>query len=98
MTDDRELKAGYGWAIVIGGCAVIVCWGLTTYFIVRDQPRQWDMGQLPDVPSQSVYSTESPSGRQAAPRQFAPLPEARPPSADGGAAGNSAARPAGMNR
>ena len=68
----------YAWAVVIGLCVAIILWGLLHYALIRDRVRAWDFGALPDVPSESVYSSAKPPAGQPAPRQIAPLPEATP--------------------
>jgi len=74
--------------MVIVVCLAIVGWGALTYLLVPERgqgpgqlPRQWDTGALPDVPAQSVYSTVTTPASQPAPPQIAPLPEAKPWSA-----------------
>jgi hypothetical protein len=69
---------------VVALSAAVLSWGMVLHAIVRDEPRQWDFGALPDVPGQSVYSTATPPAggptgpAGKAPLQMAPLPEARP--------------------
>ena len=65
-----------GWLIVIGLCALLILWGLANYRLVKDRPRAWDFGVLPDTPGQSAYSIATPPPNTGAQRQIAPLPEA----------------------
>jgi len=66
------------WVIVLLASALIVGWGLLIHALVKDGPRQWDFGTLPDVPAQSIYSSAPTPEAEAPPRQIAPLPEAKP--------------------
>jgi hypothetical protein len=59
---------------------------------VKDGPRRWNYGTLPDAPSQSIYSTEAASENTIPPRQVAPLPEAKPRKPATQRAGESAPR------
>jgi hypothetical protein len=77
-TEEHELSALWSWLLIIAFSAAIMCYGLLVYSIIPDAPRQWDFGQLPDTPAESIYSTEEPSPF-ALPRQQLPrLPEAQP--------------------
>jgi len=76
----------WGWIVAILVAALVVGWGLLSFFTVRDEPRTWHFGVLPDAPGQSIYSTrESPDAAGPVPTQIPALPEARPKSAPGGA-------------
>jgi hypothetical protein len=72
------------WAVVILICLLVLGWGLLIFSTVKDPPRRWHLGALPDAPSQSVYSTAEPPATANPPRQVPPLPEAQPGKADGG--------------
>jgi hypothetical protein len=77
----EENRAGnpfWNWLLIVWLCIVIILWGLFTYWAIPDTPRKWDMGALPDAPSQSVYSSAANPAPAEAPRQIAPLPEAKP--------------------
>jgi hypothetical protein len=76
--EHREIGPFWSWAILVLVCLAIVAWGLVNYALIPDRARQWDAGVLPDVPSQSIYSTARPDARAPAAPQMAPLPEARP--------------------
>jgi hypothetical protein len=82
MDSEREkhglLGAARGWIVLIVLCSAIVAWGLVAYFTIRDRPRAWDFGVLPDAPGESVYSTQKAPDQLGASTQVAPLPEARP--------------------
>ena len=73
-----------GWIILIGFTLFILGWGMLLMMLVRDTPRLWDYGVLPDTPAASIYSSVSHGEAQA--QQIAPLPEAQPMSAAGPAA------------
>jgi len=81
-----------GWWIVVVICASLAAWGLVQYATIRDAPRQWDFGALPDVPGQSIYSTSQPAQPKPAPPQMQPLPEAR--TQPGGTGASARSRPA----
>lgn len=53
----RELSPFLGWVILVLLSIVILAWGMVIMFTVRDVPRHWDFGQLPDTPAESVHST-----------------------------------------
>lgn len=77
--EQRELPSPWEWVIVILLSLAIVAYGLIAYRFVLEGPRQWDFGQLPDAPAESIYSTEeppAPDGRL--PLQIHKLPESRP--------------------
>ena len=63
-----------GWWTVLLICACMAAWGLVQYVTIRDAPRQWDFGSLPDAPGQSIYSSSRPAHPAAAPPQMQPLP------------------------
>lgn len=75
MTDFEKSRLGrprWGWAIVIAICAAALVWGYVNYSFIHDRPRQWDFGQVPDAPGESIYSSSQPSTLPA--RQLPPLP------------------------
>ena len=76
--EDHELSAPWGWLFIILFSAAIVGYGWLVYCIIPDAPRQWDFGQLPDTPAESIYSTEEPKTSVSPPRQLLRLPEAQP--------------------
>ena len=76
--ENREISSIWSWALVVICCAFILAWGGMNYALVKDGPREWNFGTLPDAPSQSVYSTEQAPEKAIAPRQVEPLPEAKP--------------------
>lgn len=83
MAEPQETKTDgslTGWIIVIALSACIIGWGLMVHDLVKDSPRHFDFGQLPDAPSESVYTTSS-GQQQPPPRQIVPLPEAGEPGA-----------------
>jgi hypothetical protein len=76
--EDHEIGSIWSWALVVILCALILAWGFTIHAVVKDGPREWNFGTLPDAPSQSIYSTEEAPEKAVPPRQVAPLPEAKP--------------------
>jgi hypothetical protein len=76
--EDHELPAAWGWVIIILFSAAIMGYGWLVYSIIPDAPRQWDFGQLPDTPAESIYSTEEPKPSMRPRRQLTRLPEAQP--------------------
>jgi len=76
--ENREIGSMWSWALVLLLCAFILVWGFAIHALVKDRPRDWNYGTLPDAPSQSIYSTEQAPEKTVPPRQVAPLPEAKP--------------------
>jgi hypothetical protein len=75
----------WGWVVIVLVSALVVAWGLAAYVLVRDVPRTWHRGSLPDTPGESIYSTAPAPATATAPLQIPPLPEAQPkPTATGG--------------
>lgn len=75
----RFVRPAWAWAALAALCAFILGWGAMVYFTVGDAPRQWDFGQMPDTPGQSIYSSEpTPEEIENAPAQIQTLPEAQP--------------------
>jgi hypothetical protein len=75
MTDfpkSRTAWQGWGWVVVICLCVVLLLWGFGNYLFIQDRPRQWNFGQMPQAPGESIYSSSQPSAYPA--RQLAPLP------------------------
>ena len=77
--EEHEIGSMWSWVLVMILCALILAWGFTIHALVKDRPRDWSYGTLPDAPSQSIYSTEASPEEAVAPRQVTPLPEAKPP-------------------
>ena len=47
------------WAIIFLIVAAILIYGSVVYLTIGDKgPPEWSFGAVPDVPGQSVYSTE----------------------------------------
>jgi hypothetical protein len=78
MAEHKEPSALRGWVIVVVACAGIVAWGMVNYQFIKDEPRQWDFGALPDVPGESAYSTTAQPRQGEPPKQIKALPEALP--------------------
>ena len=90
--ENRQIGAFWGWFVVFALTAGIIGWCMFLMMTVADPPREWDFGALPDVPAQSIYSTQqSPSAlwyfpvrlrtppwvTQDVPKQMPTLPEAK---------------------
>lgn len=59
--------------------ALIVVWGGLVFFLVGDQPREWDYGSYPYVPGESYQSTERvPQSAEAPPQVQLPEVEQEP--------------------
>ena len=78
--EHHDLSAKWGWALVVALCLALIGWGLVNYALVKDAPRQWNYGALPEPPASSVYTTSQPPAKTPPPRQLAPVPsqEAKP--------------------
>ena len=76
--EEHELSSPLGWLIIIAFSASIMFFGWLVYSVIPDSPRQWDFGQLPDTPAESIYSTEEPRASMRPQRQLLRLPEAQP--------------------
>ena len=73
----EEVRPFWGWVMVIALSAVVCGWTMVLPPLMPEVKRQWDFGQLPTTPAESVYSTQQPPAAQPAPAQVEPLPEAR---------------------
>jgi hypothetical protein len=77
--EEHHVVSGpWGWAIIVALCLALIGWGLANYALVKDAPRQWDYGALPQTPASSIYSTTEPPAKAPPQRQIAPLPDAQP--------------------
>jgi len=76
--EDHEMPTSWGWVIILLFSASIMGFGWLVYCIVPDAARQWDFGQLPDTPAESIFSTEQPRVPETPRRQLPQLPEAQP--------------------
>jgi len=48
------------WGIIVGIATTFLCWGLLLFFVFGDKgPPDWDYSIIPDIPGESVYSTNS---------------------------------------
>ncbi len=68
----------WGWVLLILFAASILGYGMLSHMIIPDAPREWDFGQFPDTPAQSVYSTVEPLRGAGYPRVIQILPGAAP--------------------
>jgi len=78
--EHREIPQALSWALVIVLTACVVSWCMFLMMMVEDRPREWDFGALPDVPAQSIYSTQPgipPFDPKNPPQQMPKLPEAK---------------------
>ena len=73
----RPIGQRWAWLLVVALCLAIVAWGLINLALIPDAPRQWDLGLLPQVPGESIYSSSQPAGEQP-PRQIENAPFTRP--------------------
>jgi hypothetical protein len=83
--DERERNEEYrmigsaaSWLILVVFTAAVISWGMWMMMTVRDAPREWDMGALPETPASSEYSSIEPPQTQNPPRQLAPVPGSVP--------------------
>jgi hypothetical protein len=74
----KILPQFWGWVLLILFAASILGYGMLSHMILPDTPREWDFGQFPDAPAESVYSTVEPVRGAAYPNVIKTLPEARP--------------------
>ncbi|MCY2928972.1 MAG: hypothetical protein NTV86_05660 [Planctomycetota bacterium] len=65
-----------GWVVLLLVCLALLAWGLVIFRFVPDVPRRWDFGAHPDVPGESIYSTQTTPRTASAPAQLPALPEA----------------------
>ena len=76
--EHHHLPTLWGWVAIVALCLALIGWGLANYALVKDAPRQWDYGALPQTPASSIYSTTEPPAKAPPRRQIAPLPDAKP--------------------
>lgn len=76
--EKQELPSPWEWVILVAFSSAIMGFGWLVYLLVPDAPRDWDFGQLPDAPAESIYSSEQPKGAREPQRQIPALPEAEP--------------------
>ena len=76
--EHQELPSPWEWVIIILFSASIMGFGWLVYLVVPDGPRQWNFGQLPDTPAESIYSTDQPDLAKKPQQQIWRLPEAQP--------------------
>lgn len=74
-----QISSFASWVILIAFCALIMSWGMFVEMMIMDRPAQWDFGQLPDTPSESVYSTSVPPPEVNVPFQIQRIPDAQLP-------------------
>jgi hypothetical protein len=73
--EDKEVTSFLSWIIIILFSMGIIAFGMAVFLLVRDAPRRWEVGQIPDTPAESVLSTEKPHVSTPSLRQIEPLPE-----------------------
>lgn len=69
----------WGWIILIVISVGILAFAHLIHLIVPDVPREWDFGQKPQTPAESVFSTRMPPAHPGPGlKLIMPLPEGRP--------------------
>jgi hypothetical protein len=68
----------WGWVILISFAATILISGMIFHMSIKEVPREWDFGALPDTPAKSIYSTREPRETNSVQLQITPLPEGVP--------------------
>lgn len=76
--ESHELSARWGWLLIVVLCLALLGWGLVNYVAVRNAPRQWDYGAVPEAPASSEFTTSEPAPLTTKQRQVERLPNARP--------------------
>lgn len=74
--ESRPRGPAAGWIVLLLVCLTLLAWGLGIFHFVPDVPRRWDFGARPDVPGESIYSTQATPHATPAPSQLTPLPKA----------------------
>lgn len=72
----RKIRPLWVWTGIVVLSVSLVGWGLLNYALIEDRQREWDFGQLPDTPAESVYSSRVPTQPANAPTQVPRLPGA----------------------
>jgi hypothetical protein len=73
--EEKEMPQPLAWVVITLFSAFIVGYGVVTYLLVDDGPRQWSYGTLADTPAESIYNSAVPGKPAQAPPQITPLPE-----------------------
>ena len=83
--DEKELYEEYnvlpppwGWVVLLVFSALIIGNALLLHALIKDRPREWYFGELPDTPAESIYASKEPPAEAPVPKQFPALPEAKP--------------------
>jgi hypothetical protein len=74
--EDIEFSVFWSWVVILVFSLSVLAYMLVVCFAVRETPRQWDFGLLPDTPAESIYSTARYTRTKEPSRQLSPLPEA----------------------
>jgi hypothetical protein len=74
----HELRAPWDWALMLLLCLSLIGWAFFNYLLVRNAPRQWDYGAVPEAPASSIYTTNRPPAEPSPQNQIEPLPNRRP--------------------
>jgi hypothetical protein len=74
MTEQKMTHPILSWLTIIVVAGGTIAWGVLSYYSVKDADRHWDVGQLPDTPAQSVYSTVVPEQSPTPPTQLPRVP------------------------
>ncbi|MBI3948437.1 MAG: hypothetical protein HY321_21165 [Armatimonadetes bacterium] len=64
----RRSRRDPGWLVPVGISLAIIAWGQLLLAAIGSKPRAWSYTNVPYVPGQSFYATESP-GRGPVPNQ-----------------------------
>lgn len=66
----RPVRQIWAWLAVFFLSVSTMAWGMIGHLLVREGPRRWDFGSLPDTPGQSVFSTVQPPEGEVVPPQI----------------------------
>ncbi|MGE5295662.1 MAG: hypothetical protein ACM3VT_12605 [Solirubrobacterales bacterium] len=66
----KPVRQIWTWLTIILMAVVTLSWGMATHMLLRDVPRQWDFGVLPDTPGKSIYATLLPPPSKDVPPQI----------------------------
>jgi hypothetical protein len=66
----KPVRQIWTWLAILLMAVVTLGWGMATHMALPDAPRQWDFGQVPDTPGQSIYATHRPPPKEPVPPQI----------------------------
>lgn len=73
--EETEISLFWSWVLIILFSACIIVYGMCVHFTIRDVPRRWDFGVLPDTPAESIYSSTPYQKVKEAPPQLPMFPD-----------------------